>query len=751
VKPLYARSLDGKPPEDWQSLEEHLENAASLAGDFASNFGAGPWGKLAGLWHDLGKCRANFQARLRGESIQAQHSDLGASLALERDKRLGILLAFAIAGHHAGLANLQGSGQGLPTPLLDRLSSSPADFEVLSGLPVSITERSIPEIPAHLDRMTQGTPDSKRALEVFIRFLFSALVDADRLDSERFSDPSRSWLRTEGESIPDIGKRLDSHLASRFSGAPDSEMGKMRNRILSACREAAALAPGAFSLTVPTGGGKTLSSMAFALRHAEIHGMRRVLTVIPYTSIIEQNAKVYREALGEENVLEHHSGMDYSRSDKEDGRAGVCRHELAEENWDIPVVVTTSVQFFESLFSHRPGRCRKLHNISRSVIVLDEIQTLPTEFLLPILDMLKELIRHYGCTVVLSTATPPALAARERFIEGLHNLREIIPDPAGLCLALSRVEYRWPKVDAPAMPWEELAREAVKHPRVLVITHRRSDARDLARMLEMRAPGEPLFHLSALMCPAHRLETLAAIKKILTGSGPCRVVSTQLVEAGVDLDFPVVFRALGGLDSMVQAAGRCNREGKREKGRVLIFRAESRPPPGTPRKALEITELLLREGGGQVDVSDPLIFQKYFRRLYAAGETDAKGIQTDRQQLKFANVGRAFSLIEDGHTKTIIVPWGEAPLLLEKLREKGPDRKLFRSLGNFSVSIYPQAFARLTEAGALDEVHEGIFTLTPPFLHLYHPNLPLDHNPDHPGFGLREDGDFIGDPGAYLA
>jgi CRISPR-associated endonuclease/helicase Cas3 len=459
--------------------------------------------------------------------------------------------------------------------------------------------------------------------------------------------------------------------------------------------------------------------MSFALNHAERYGLRRVIVVIPYTSIIEQNADVYSLALGAEaeNVVEHHSSLDPDERKKRYGEELTNRHELACENWDAPVIVTTTVQFFESLFSNQASRCRKIHNIARSVIILDEVQCLPPAFLLSIVEALNELATHYGCSIVLSTATPPALAARERFETGLKGIRQIVANTKELAEKLKRVEYAWPMEGAPSMIWAQLAREMVGHQQVLAVVHKRDDARNLARELMSIAPeDEPVWHLSALMCAAHRSEVVAKIKDALKREAACRVVSTQLVEAGVDVDFPIVYRALGGLDSIVQAAGRCNREGRLNKGRVVVFRAETSPPRGTPRQAMEVTESLLREAGGMLDPSDPALFEKYFSMLYVVKDLDAKRIQPLRQEFNFASVGREFKLIEDGFTKPVVVPYGEAAMHVQELRPpKRPTREALRGLQRFIVNIYPDAFAKFRGAGALEEPIEGIFVLAKPY------------------------------------
>lgn len=486
---FYARSSSSdQATPTWQPLPNHLGNAADLAGCFAGAFGSSDWGQLAGLWHDIGKYREAFQRKLRGEALSVEHSGAGAVLARERDEKLGLFLAIAIAGHHSGLANAV-STEGGPKPLKQRLRENIPVLEAIrSDLPNEIVERPVPDWPDFLAGTRKNRAEirtARRRRAFWTRFLFSALVDADRLDSEAFANPAIAASRSRYADICDLQNRFETYLDDKVESLSreerESEVNKARSEVLHACRSAAEAAPGIFSLTVPTGGGKTLSSMSFALRHARRYSLRRVIVVIPYTSIIEQNAEEYRGALGAENVIEHHSNLDPETREGRYADDLVRRHELACENWDAPVIVTTTVQFFESLFSNHSSRCRKLHNIAQSVVILDEVQTLPEQFLVPIIDALNQLVSNYGCSVVLSTATPPALTARDSFPAGLNNVRPIVREPATLFQRLARVTYSWPDGDDEPTDWDELAAELADEPQVLAVVHRRKDARELAR------------------------------------------------------------------------------------------------------------------------------------------------------------------------------------------------------------------------------------------------------------------------------
>jgi CRISPR-associated endonuclease/helicase Cas3 len=730
-KKFYAHSLELDPnQETWQDLEDHLFGVAKLASQFAAKFNSAEWGYVAGLWHDLGKYQHKFQQRLRGESIAVEHAGAGARLAFETDQHKGLALAFAIAGHHGGLMNLQTTDAGV-THLVERLKRNEGKLAGChSNVPDEILDRPIPDFPEFLessDFIHSGEKDRLRLrTELWVRFLFSSLIDADRSDTAIFTSPESEGHRGGCASVAELRRRHDEFIDEMVRNLPPERkvhaVNRVRADILRRCRDAAHYPPGIFSLTVPTGGGKTLSGMSFALNHAEIHGLHRVVVVIPYTSIIEQNAAIYRKCLGKANILEHHSNLDPQREREQIGHELTTKHQLATENWDAPVIVTTSVQFFETLFASKPSRARRLHNIAHSVIILDEVQTLPPGLLNPILDVLNQLVEHYRCSVVLSTATPPALATRERFEQGLRNVQPIITEPKALADTLQRVVIEWPQERENSLELPELASQLAAEERVLCVVHRRNDARELAQLLA-RETGEAVFHLSALMCPAHRLEVIRRIHKCLGKAGPCRVVSTQVVEAGVDFDFPVVYRALGGLDSVVQAAGRCNREGWLEFGRVVVFRSESKPPCGVPRTALDVMESLLKENCGTVDIADPAVFERYFRSLYFNAALDEKNIQANRCAFNYAIVGRDFRMIEDGFNYTVIVPWADADERLSHLRHALehdlPKRDHLRVLQPYTISIYERSFINFQKAGALEEIVDGVYVLSMTHNHLY--------------------------------
>ncbi|MCL1993172.1 MAG: CRISPR-associated endonuclease Cas3'' [Spirochaetes bacterium] len=587
-----AKLPDGQWDE--QPLEDHLRETAKLAEKFAREFNAGEWGYALGLLHDFGKATSQWQAYIRGKTGyeeeaasetpgRLEHSGPAAKLAEEVfGKGTGRFLSYCIAGHHAGLADYTGSQAALAFRL-QNASTKDIDGE-LKNILGDIRPKNPP------------WKFSSKGLDIslFIRMLFSCLLDADRLDTERHMNPEQSKEREGYSSIAQLRERFDTHMEGKTQ-RPRSSYNEgvydARQQILADCLEAAKMEGGFFSLTVPTGGGKTLSSMAFSLEHAALHGKRRIIYVMPYTSIIEQNAKVFRDIFGDGEIVEHHSTID------DDDRT--IRARLACENWDAPIIVTTSVQFFESLFSAKTNRCRKLHNIANSVVVLDEAQLIPSEYLQPILETMRLLTEHYRVSFVFCTATQPAFEKRKEFPDfpGLPegSIREIIQDVSGLYKNLQRVKVEFLDGLSAEVTWEKLAADLSNFEQALCVVSDRKSCRELHSLMPKGS-----YHLSALMCAQHRSEVIDEINAKLEKGESVRVISTQLVEAGVDMDFPVVYRALAGLDSIAQAAGRCNREGrlnaKGELGRVVVFMAPRRAPVGILRKASETAEGMIKSG-----------------------------------------------------------------------------------------------------------------------------------------------------------
>ena len=679
----FAHSLPGRPHEEWHDLEEHLADTAERAEAFADSFAPG-WGRLAGWWHDSGKYRRAFQARIGAGDADAHvnervdHSSIGALIAKERGASP---LAFVVAGHHCGLANAEDLRARLKKKSA-LLTEARAD-----GLPPSIEGQPQPGYPAWL---TQLKPEDRACLSMWTRFLFSALVDADFLDTERFYAGGLDRDLGTDLKLAELKRRLDEHLARKTTTAERTPVNEMRARVLDACRQKATSGLGVFTLTVPTGGGKTLASLAFALDHAVRHGLSRVIVVIPFTSIIEQTVKDYRAAIGVTAVLEHHSNVDPDPETR--------TNRLAPENWDAPVVVTTSVQFFESLFANRTSRCRKLHRVACSVVVFDEVQTFPVKLLAPVKYALRELSEHYGTTLVMCTATQPAL---------LDEALEILPQPEMEFAAVAgRCQVLMPPTEEP-VGWGALSEELRTHDQVMTIVHRRDDAQHLAELV-----GDDCLHLSARMCAIHRSKVLAEVKRRLKAREPCRLVATQLVEAGVDVDFPHVYRAFAGVDSLAQAAGRCNREGNGD-GLLHVFISPSEPPRGILRTAERLARAMWREGS--LDLTVPGTFREYFSRLHRLGEQDGPGVMAAEREQRFVDVAGLFKMI-DQTGQAVVAPYGdEWGQRVEEIRRFGISRGRMRRLQPLMVNLYRQEIETLVNGGALERIQDTFWVVAPGF------------------------------------
>lgn len=671
-------------------LAEHLHNTARLARQFASSWQAGDWAYLAGLWHDIGKYSGEFQrklcstggeeARIEGNS-RVDHSTAGAQHAYTHLGEAGKVLAYVLAGHHGGMPD----GISTESCLRSRLEKIIPDY---SDCPDDILASKPLDLPFVIS--------SNRAaiqLSLFIRMLYSALVDADFLDTEAFMNPEQAEERKVHRPLSALADGFFRKLYSLTKTAAARPINRYRTSVLEQCLRASQQNVGLFSLTVPTGGGKTLSSMAFALRHALKYDLKRIIYVIPFSSIIEQNAGVFRDLLGRKAVIEHHSNFEPEEEDR--------FSRLASENWDAPVVVTTNVQFFESLFANRPGRCRKLHNIAQSIVILDEVQTIPPEFLLPCLGVLKELSETYRVSVVLCSATQPAVQKRPDFESGLEEVREIVDDPQELARSMKRTEI----TVLPQISDQELIARISASEEVLCVVNTRMQARRIYEAMEDR---RGLYHLSALMCPVHRSFILHEIRGRLKEGKRCRVVSTQLIEAGVDIDFSVVFRCMAGIDSIAQAAGRCNREGKIENGRVYVFTPEGAIPVGHLKQAAQAAESIVRKHGDAIQSLAAV--EDYFKLYYWSKdeELDQHRILNLLQEgcqkgdFPFRTIAEKFRLIQD-YRKPVIIPFDdEAKNLIRSPDFAKCTRETSRRLQKYTVAIHPSQWDRLLALGSID-------------------------------------------------
>lgn len=679
-----------------------------IAAKNARYFDAAILAEIAGLLHDVGKYTEAFAKRLEGGK-RVDHATAGARIAIKKWGHFGKLLAFIIAGHHAGLANGIDAGENRST-LDDRLKKTIPE-------PDEIWMEEI-ALPSHLLFPSfEPTKDFEGFQCAFlVRMLFSCLVDADYLDTEAFylKLEGKQQKRSNPQSLLKLQKALDSYLedlTKKKANYSQGTVNHLRQKVLDYSRLQALLPPGLFSLTVPTGGGKTLTSMAFALDHAVKHQMRRVIYVIPFTSIIEQNANVFREVfneLGDDVVLEHHSAFDDAKFDNREETKDKLR--LAMENWDAPVVVTTAVQFFESLFADRPSKCRKLHNITGSVIILDEAQMLPLKLLRPTMAAIDELAKNYKCSVVLCTATQPALLHSDEFHNGFKKVREIAPDPLQLYTKLDRVTVKHIGIQTD----HQLAEMINEKAQILIIVNNRRHANVL---FELIGANKNHYHLTTLMCAVHRRKILAKIRKQLKAGNSCKVISTSLIEAGVDVDFPVVMRAEAGLDSVAQAAGRCNREGlkPKEESEVLIFTSpEWKAPPELDQYAASMRHVMRNHEG---DLLSPNAINAYFKDVYwrKGDELDAKrllkthGDHYARLTFPFQTIANDYRMIEN-YMHPIIIPYDEeANKLIKELRYAQFVGGIARQLQPYLVQIPQRAFIALKAAGVIAAIQPDKF------------------------------------------
>ena len=670
-----------------QTVKEHLQGTAKLSAEFAKKFGKEEWGYCCGYLHDIGKYSVEFQHKIRENGNERiDHSTAGAKVCMETG---GIypVMSYCIAGHHAGLPNY-GSSQdgGSEATIMGKMKKSLKDYSVYKD------EIEIPKVTTvPIEYGETKNPDF--ALSVFIRMLYSCLVDADFLDTEAFMKNGQI-KRDAGESIEILLQKLEKYVAKWLLNKEIDTVNGRRTEILRNCLEAGKREKGLFHLTVPTGGGKTVASLAFALRHAVHNNMDRVIYVIPYTSIIEQNAQIFRSILGDENVLENHCNVDYRDSEEWNPM------KLAAENWDKPVVVTTNVQFFESLFGNKSSKCRKLHNIANSVVIFDEVQMLPTDYLKPCVAMIEELVNSFEASVVLCTATQPAL---QPFFQSGIPAYELCPRLEEQFRFFKRTTFQ----NLDKISEEALIEKLSEEYQALCIVNTKKKAQVLYQALK----GQGVFHLSTSMYPKHRKRVLEEVRRCLNAGERCLVLSTSLVEAGVDLDFHSVYRQLAGIDSVIQAAGRCNREGKRslEDSNVYVFQFEEQERILGQRKQIDAAKTLVSDGK---DISALETIEEYFEFLYhlKSSELDKKNIMGQFKGIKcnFLKVAEDFKMIEND-VKTVFIPVEEeAQDLLQQLKYQGFTKTSMRKAGQYSVTLYDDVIEKMKDAGMIELVAENI-------------------------------------------
>lgn len=725
-----------------ETVAEHLEKVAQQAAKFAEKFDSSDLAYNMGLLHDVGKYSKGFQHRIKDNGPRVDHSIVGALATAKWNPTFGALLSYTIAGHHTGLPDGKNAEDGndeatLKARLMKIKKNTTAKNDTCLQEGITYISGKVIKEP-HIPRLFNSKKLTNFSVAFWTRMMFSCLVDADYLETEAFMQ-SKPRTKMTDTSITELRDQLEENLAKFYP--PTTILNIHRCQVLDDCKRAADGVPGFYSLTVPTGGGKTLASLRFALQHCAKNRASegRIVYAIPYTSIIEQNADVFKEYLGNANVLEHHSGF-HVESEAESfdlfgesqditlaNKADLLR--LATENWDAPLIVTTNVQFFESLYASKTSKCRKLHNLVNSTIILDEVQTLPIEQLKPCLETLKELVENYGCTVVFCTATQPGL---KRVLEDIPEVTEICSSKEKLFEELNRVTYHYIGKQTD----EELVKRLNEYSQVLCIVNSRRQAVALYEALDYPSA----FCLTTFRHTVDREKTIAEIRYRLDSGLPCKVISTSLIEAGVDVDFPTVFRAMSGADSIVQAAGRCNRNGimQAEDSPVYVFESgtEYKIPTETEQRAT-VTRLVLHNagydlGGCQVeaDVEDGIIvdlgsleiLQNYFEGLYSVRQDgmDKKSVYENLTtyrnvtEIPFRQCGNNFKMIENDECFTLIIPDEEIEADIQSVRNGYANRDTFARLSRHSINIYAWIQQKLMNEGAIEGLTDDTFLLNDP-------------------------------------
>ena len=737
-KNYYAHSVKGQPEEYWEKLEDHLELVSKTAAKNAQKINYPYTGKLIGLFHDAGKYSDKFQEYIQGNLNETEkkpeHSTAGGNFIRnkfsEKDEENGLIISntlnYPILGHHAGLANFNSDKSGLEIRLNkyaeetnDALQKIENKLHNYNNVDLnSLIDKAYEEIKNNFN--TYGNEESEIAfnfnIAVAVRTLFSCLVDADYLETEKFYNIDKANKRgTDGSIDPDTVDEmillLNNHISSLSSKSKQSDnVAKVRKNLLEDCNEAADLEKGLFSLTAPTGSGKTVSSLSFALRHAKKYKLKRIIYVVPYTSITEQIAGEFRNILGTNRVLEHHSSASWKQDESDE------TYRLAAENWDIEIIVTTNVQFLESMFASKSSKCRKLHNIIDSVIIMDEAQSLPVNQLNPTIKSLNAIVNILGSSIVLCSATMPSLKYRDKYFEiGLKNVREIVKNRQEMFDTLKRVDVK----KLGELNNEEVANEISKDEQALSISNTRKSAKQLFNLVKTQKNNMPVYHLSSYMCPSHRRKTITEIKDKLSKSEKCTVISTQVIEAGVDIDFPVVFREKAGIDSMMQAQGRCNREGRLSSGKFNIYdinKTDFLKIPKEIQDQIAYSKEVENNDKFSSDVFSLEAIQKYFELLYSRKNWDIKKILGDfnacYMSFNYKEVSRKYKIIEQD-TISIAVPYGKGKDIIEEAKNKPEFSKyMLRKLQPYIINVYENDFNKLKNNGAIEEIHDSIYILT---------------------------------------
>ena len=716
----YARRIQFEDEKiKYQKLIDHIEGVSYFTEKFVERFFVKNAGKILGYLHDLGKYSDEFQERIRGVNIKVDHSTAGAVICddieneFKNNKKKEYLVykvfKYAIVGHHSGLLN-HGTKVDCESSLMYRLGKRYNELCDFSEWEKEISIDDIKEI--ELTEKEIRFFKNNFSIQMLIRFLFSSLVDGDRLDAQRFSEGENSIVNQKKYISLDKMLNVFNEFMESKRLENNNRINLLRNKIFDECVNKSTGDTGFYSLCVPTGGGKTLSSLAFALNHAKKHGHDRIIYSLPFTSIIEQNAKVYSDIFGLDNVLEHHCNFSFSNELDENGYSEKqLKYKLSTENWDMPLIVTTNVQLFESMYSSKPSSVRKLHNIYNSIIVLDEAQVIPNEYLKPCMMALQELVKNYNCTVLICTATQPEFQKND-LISKEFKITEIIDNTYELFESLKRVDGEFIGVQTV----EDICKKIDSYNQVLLIVNTKKHAKDIFENLN-KSDGN--YHLSTNMYPKHRKRIIDDIRKKLKNGEECRVVSTQLIEAGVDVDFPVVYRSISGIDSIVQAAGRCNREGKLKKSSIYIFKPEDKSYLGKGYLKLtsQIGEYVINNSQDILSIDT---ISKYFFELFnnTKSRQDEHGILDIINKYKnyeinfdFENISKEFKFINNVGMQ-VIIPTEESKQLLNRLKyvEIGI-KKILRELNSYSINIPEYIFKELIKNNYINEMFEGVYIL----------------------------------------
>lgn len=709
-----------------EKLKEHLQEVGQLCCKFFKEttiIEKSEAGMLLGLLHDIGKYGDDFQRKIRGETLKVDHSTIGGQIAwkvynaVTKQKKnaypfqlYNMAMVYAIMGHHTGLRNF-GHSESNEKDIYTRLKKDkPKGYE---NYKTENDEQMLKK--AYKAQLNIVENEKEFQEQFFIRYILSCLVDADRLAAQSFIGLPLNQYNT----MKDLKIKFDEYMVQKKAEVQSKILTKkaedlmtLRNAINEQCLKASQGEKGLYSLTVPTGGGKTLASMAFALNHALKNEQRRIIYTIPFTSIIEQNAYVYRKIFGEQNVLEHHSNYENPFSkDKEDEKEDYERFKLVQSNWDSPIIVTTNVQFFESLFAAKTSKVRKIHNIANSVIILDEVQAIPNALIRPCLNALSELIQNYNCTVVLCSATQPEFDKNHLLNYKEMKCHEIIDNPNDLFEKMRRTKETY----IGEQSLENIANALSQCQQVLCIVNTKRHAKDLYYAVKQKIKDKKIYHLSTNMCPEHRRDTLTEIRNCLEQGLSCIVISTQLIEAGVDIDFPIVYRSLTGLDSITQAAGRCNREWTLEDGQVYVFKPEEDEyqPVDYLKTTADVSYGILQDTNK--DFLELDILKSYFKKLYSFSTSQDKNKILDlckqkKMQFPFEDIEKAFKLIEN-QEYALIIPYNDVAENLINQLKRDFTTDVLKKLIPFTINLQKKVLESLQKNNAIEIINDEILIL----------------------------------------